>query len=169
VNRLTLSCALSAVALALLGGCSSDSATEAGTAASAAPTAPASAPVSVPAAPPKGSAPAAPKTGVAALCDQVTAAKTALNAQLKQVVGADGRVPPAQGRKVLTGLAATLTELAGTGKGKVPDALEALAAEATKAAGTADPVQAASGGSFEEAGVKVDNACADAAVTTGAK
>jgi hypothetical protein len=94
------------------------------------------------------------------LCGKVADAKTALNNQLKQAVSADGSIPPAKGKEVMTGLAAKLTELAGSGKGEVVDALKVLAAEASKAAATADPVKAASSGSFATAGQKLDEACA---------
>jgi hypothetical protein len=111
---------------------------------------------------PSASAPAAAKGPGAALCQEVAAAKAALNEQLKQVVSPDGTVPPAEGRKVMTGLAAKLKDLAASADGELAKALNALAAEATKAAGAADPVRAALGASFDAAGQNVDKACAKA-------
>jgi hypothetical protein len=153
VNRLTVSSALCAAALALLTGCSSDDPTGSGTAAPTASTAPASAPA---AASPSGPA----DSELAALCKKVADAKTALNEQLKQAVTPAGQVPPADGKKLMTGLAATLTDLAAEDDGALAEALEGLAAEATKAADAADPVRAASERPFAAAGEKVDNACA---------
>jgi hypothetical protein len=109
---------------------------------------------------PAASAPAAAKGGSAALCEKVAAAKAALNEDLKRVVAPGGKVPPAEGKKVMTGLAATLSDLAASGDGELSDALDGLSAEARKAAGAADPVQAALSPSFDAAGQKVDKACA---------
>jgi hypothetical protein len=92
----------------------------------------------------------------------VAAAKAALNEELKRVVSPDGTVPRAEGKKVMTGLAATLTDLADSGKGELAKALDGLAAEATKAAAAADPVRAALSPSFDAAGQKVDKACTKA-------
>jgi hypothetical protein len=165
VNRLTISSAVCAVAIALLSGCSSDQST-AGPAAPAASAGPASESAAAPgpasAGQPAVSAPAAAKGKPTALCTKVAEAKTALNDELKKVVSADGKVSPADGKTVMTGLAAKLTALAGSDKGAVPEALRALAAEASKAAQAANPVEAASGQSFAAAGQKVDSACAAA-------
>jgi hypothetical protein len=90
----------------------------------------------------------------------VAAAKAALNEELKRVVSPDGTVPPAEGKKVMTRLAAQLTALADSGDGELATALDGLAAEAGKAAGAADPVRAALSASFDAAGQKVDKACA---------
>ncbi|MCA2216559.1 hypothetical protein [Jidongwangia harbinensis] len=156
MNRLTAPSAVCAVALALLTGCSSDEPTEARPSAPAASVAAGSAPPTGPAA--SASAPAA-GTG-SALCGQVGAAKAALNEELKRVVSPDGTVPPAEGKKVLTGLATKLTDLAASADGELAKALDGLAAEATKAAKAADPVRAALGASFDAAGQRVDKACA---------
>lgn len=156
MNRLTIPTAVCAVALALLTGCSSDQSTEAGSATPAASAAPSSAPVSGPAA-------SAPVTGTgngAALCEKVAAAKTALNEELKRVASPDGTVAPAEGKKVMAGLAATLSNLAASGDGELAKALDGLAAEASKAADAANPMKAALSTSFDAAGQKVDNACA---------
>ena len=158
MNRLTISSAVCAVALALLGGCSADQPTEAGPTAPAAPAASSSAPVSAASA----SAPAVAKGDGAALCEKVNAAKAALNEELKRVVAPGGEVPPAEGKKVMTGLADTLSDLAASGDGELAAALKALAAEASKAAKAADPVRAAMSTSFDAAGQKVDKACAKA-------
>ena len=158
MNRLTISSAVCAVALALLGGCSADQSTEAGPTAPAASSAPSSAPVGGPSA----SAPAAAKGKGAALCEKVSAAKVALNEELKRVASPDGKVPPADGKKVMTGLASTLRDLAAAGDGELAAALDALAAEATKAAAAPDPVGAAMTPSFDAAGQKVDKACTKA-------
>jgi hypothetical protein len=158
VTRLTISSAVCAVALALLSGCSSDESTEAGTAAPAASAVPSSAPVGGPAA----SASTAATGEAAALCEQVAAAKAALNDELKRVASADGKVPPAEGKRVMKGLAAALNDLAASGDGELAKTLKALAAEAAKAANTADPVRAAMSTSFDAAGRNVDNACAKA-------
>jgi hypothetical protein len=155
VTRLTISSAVCAVALVLLSGCSSDKSTEAGMAAPAASAMPSSAPVGGPAA----SASAAANGGAAALCEKVAAAKAALNEELKRVVTPDGKVPPAEGKRVMTGLASALSDLAASGDGELADALDALAAEAAKAAKAADPVRAATSTSFDAAGQKLDNAC----------
>jgi hypothetical protein len=96
------------------------------------------------------------------LCEKVSAAKVALNEQLKQVVSPDGKVPPAEGKKVMTGLASTLRDLAASGDGELAAALDALAAEASKAADAPDPVRAATSTSFDAAGQKVDDACTKA-------
>jgi hypothetical protein len=157
VTRL-ISCAVCAVALALLSGCSSDESTEAGTPAPAASAVPSSAPASGPVA----SASAAAKGGDAALCEEVAAAKRALNEELKRVAGPDGKVPPAEGKRVMTGLASALSDLAASGDGELADALDGLAAEASKAAKAADPVRAATSTSFDAAGQELDNACANA-------
>jgi hypothetical protein len=154
VNRLTISSAVCAVALALLTGCSSDQPTEAGPAA----TVPSSAPAEGPAA----SASTAAKGGGAVLCEKVSAAKAALNENLKRVASPDGKVPPAEGKKVMAGLASTLSDLADSGDGELAAALDALAAEASKAAGAADPVRAAMSTSFDAAGQKLDKACTKA-------
>ncbi|MEU8611232.1 hypothetical protein AB0C29_24935 [Actinoplanes sp. NPDC048791] len=90
----------------------------------------------------------------------MTAAKVALNEELKGVVAPGGKVPPAEGKKVMTGLAATLSDLAASGDGELRDALNGLSAEAKKAAAAVDPVQAALSPSFDAAGQKVDKACA---------
>ncbi|MEU8227964.1 hypothetical protein AB0C12_00020 [Actinoplanes sp. NPDC048967] len=159
MNRLTISWALGAVAVALLSGCSSDEPPQTGTAAPATSSlsvAPSSASGDGPAA----SASAAAKGGGTALCEKVTAAKVALNEDLKRVVAPGGKVPPAEGKKLMTGLAATLSDLAASGDGELADALEGLSAEAAKAAGAADPVQAALSPAFDAAGQKVDKACA---------
>jgi hypothetical protein len=155
VNRLTISCALGAVAVALLSGCSSDEPPRAGTVAPTASVVPSSASVDGPSA----SAPAAAKGDGAALCEKVAGAKAALNDELKRVVAPGGKVPPAEGKRVMTGLAAMLSDLAASGDGELADALEGLSAEATKAARAADPVQAAMSPSFDAAGQKVDKAC----------
>jgi hypothetical protein len=105
------------------------------------------------------SAPAAAKGDGAALCEKVAAAKTALNEELKRVASPDGKVPPAEGKKVMTGLAAKLSDLAASGDGELGDALDVLAAEASKAAAAADPMRAALSASFDAAGQKVDKAC----------
>ena len=158
VNRLTLSSAVCAVALALLSGCSSDQ-PEAGTAAAPAASA---VPSSAPADGPAASASAAATGGAAALCEKVAAAKAALNDELKRVVSPDGKVPPAEGKRVMTGLASALSDLAASGDGELAAALDALAAEASKAAAAADPVRAATSTSFDAAGQKVDDACTKA-------
>jgi hypothetical protein len=155
VTRLTISSAVCAAALALLCGCSSDQPPRAGTAAPASAAAPSSAPAGGPAT----SAPAPSQDSGAALCDQVVAAKTALNEELKGVVSPDGSVPPAAGKKVMTGLATKLTGLAASADGELATALKGLAAEATKAAATADPVKAALTPTFDAAGQRVDKAC----------
>jgi hypothetical protein len=111
---------------------------------------------------PTASAPAAAKGGAAALCQEVAAAKAALNEELKRVVSPDGTVPPAEGKKVLTGLATKLTELSASADGALAQALDGLAAEASKSARAADPVRAALGPSFDAAGQRVDKACAKA-------
>jgi hypothetical protein len=108
---------------------------------------------------PSASAPAAAQGDRAALCGKVAAAKAALNEDLKRVVSPGGKVPPAEGKKVMTGLAATLSDLAASGDGELGDALDGLSAEAAKAAGAADPVRAALSPSFDAAGQKVDQAC----------
>ena len=159
MNRLTMSWALGAVAVALLSGCSSDEPPRAGTAAPAASTAPV-VPTSASVDGPTASAPAAAKGGNAALCEKVAAAKAALNEELKRVVAPGGKVPPAEGKRVMTGLAALLSDLAAAGDGELADALKGLSAEASKAAGAPDPVQAALSPSFDAAGQKVDKACA---------
>ena len=155
MNRLTIASAVCALTLALLGGCSSDQSTEAGTAAPAASTAPSSVPVGGAGT----SAPGATNPGGAALCEKVAAAKAALNDELKRVASPDGKVPPAEGKRVMRGLAAALSDLAASGDGELAKALKALAAEASKAADTADPVRAAMSTSFDAAGQKLDNAC----------
>ncbi|MGW4948563.1 hypothetical protein ACWEOZ_44030 [Actinoplanes sp. NPDC004185] len=109
---------------------------------------------------PTVSAPAAATGGAAALCQKVAAAKLALNEELKRVVAPGGKVPPAEGKKVMTNLAATLSDLAASGDGELSDALDGLSAEASKAAAAPDPVQAAMSPSFDAAGQKVDKACA---------
>ena len=157
MTRLTLSSAVCAAALALLCGCSADQPPKAGTAAPASATAPSS-PAAPSSAPASGPASAAPGGG-AALCDEVIAAKAALNEELKGVVSPDGSVPPAAGKKVMTGLAAKLTGLAASADGELATALKGLAAEATKAAATADPVKAALTPTFDAAGQRVDKAC----------
>jgi hypothetical protein len=93
------------------------------------------------------------------LCQKVAAAKAGLNEELKRVVSPDGTVPPAEGKRVMTGLAAQLTDLAAAGDGELAKALDGLAAEASKAAKTADPVRAALSTTFDAAGQKVDQAC----------
>ncbi|WP_212993362.1 hypothetical protein [Actinoplanes auranticolor] len=108
---------------------------------------------------PPTSAPAAAQGEGAALCEKVAAAKAALNEELKRVVSPGGKVPPAEGKRVMTGLAAALSDLAASGDGELRDALKGLSAEASKAAGAADPVQAALSPSFDAAGQKVDKAC----------
>jgi len=158
VNRLTVPSAVCAAALALLVGCSSEQPTAAGPAAPAASAVPSSAPVGVPAA----SAPVTDRQKGAALCEQVAAAKAALNEELKRVASPDGTVPPAEGKKVMTSLAATLSDLAAAGDGELAQALETLAGEASKAAGADNPMRAALSSSFDAAGQKVDNACAKA-------
>ncbi len=152
MTRLTFSSAVCAAALVLLCGCSSDESPQAGPQPTAASVAPSSAPAS-------GPASSAPAAGGAALCNEVIAAKTALNEELKGVVSPDGSVPPAEGKKVMTGLAAKLTGLAAAADGELATALKGLAAEATKAAATADPVKAALTPSFDAAGQRVDKAC----------
>ncbi len=147
-----------AAALALLSGCSSDQSTEAGSAAPAASAVASSAPAGGPAA----SAPVTGKRNGAALCEKVAAAKAALNAELKRVASPDGTVPPAEGKKVMAGLAATLSDLAASGDGELAEALDGLAAEASKSADAANPMRAALSTSFDAAGQKVDNACAKA-------
>lgn len=154
MTRLTISSAVCAVALALLSGCSSDEPTAA-PAPSAAPTVASSAP----AAGPTASAPAGATGPNAAVCEKVAAAKAALNEELKRVASPEGKIPPADGKRVMTGLAAALHDIADTGNGELAKALDALAAEATKAARTADPVRAAMSTSFDAAGQKVDKAC----------
>jgi hypothetical protein len=139
-------------------GCSSEQPTEAGPAASAASAAPSSAPVGGPAA----SVPATGKGNGAALCEKVLAAKRALNEELKGVASADGTVPPAAGKKVMTSLSTTLSELAAAGEGELAEALDTLAGEASKAAADDNPMRAALSPSFDAAGQKVDNACAKA-------
>jgi hypothetical protein len=155
VTRLTIPSAVCAVALALLSGCSSDEPAGPGTAAPAASTAPGSAP----AVGPTASAPAAATGPDAAVCEKVAAAKAALNDELKRVASPEGKIPPADGKRVMNGLAAALRDIADTGKGEVAKALNALAAEAAKAARAADPVRAAMSTSFDAAGQKVDKAC----------
>lgn len=159
---MTIPSAVCAVALALLSGCSSDEPTAAGPAAPAASASPSAAPAvpsSAPAAGPAASAPAAANPADAALCQQVIAAKTALNAELKRVVSPDGKVPPAEAKRVMTGLAAALSDLADSGDGEIAKALDGLSAEASKAAGTADPMRAALSPTFDAAGRRVDKAC----------
>jgi hypothetical protein len=90
----------------------------------------------------------------------VAAAKKALNEELKRVASADGTVPPAEGKKVMASLAATLSDLAAAGDGELAKALDALAGEASKAAGADNPMRAALSTSFDAAGQKVDIACA---------
>jgi hypothetical protein len=109
---------------------------------------------------PTASAPAAAKGGGAALCQQVAAAKAALNEELKRVVSPDGSVPPAEGKRVLTGLAAKLTALADSADGALAQALDGLAAEASKSARAADPMRSALSPTFDAAGQKVDKICA---------
>jgi hypothetical protein len=92
----------------------------------------------------------------------VIAAKTALNQELKRVASADGTVPPAEGKKVMTSLAATLSDLAAAGDGELAKALDTLAGEASKAAAADNPMRAALSPSFDAAGQRVDNACAKA-------
>ncbi|WP_213005554.1 hypothetical protein [Paractinoplanes toevensis] len=108
------------------------------------------------------SASAAAKGGDAALCEKVAAAKRALNEELRRVAGPDGKVPPAEGKRVMTALASALSDLAASGDGELRDALDALAAEASKAAKAADPVRAATSTSFDSAGQELDNACTNA-------
>jgi hypothetical protein len=108
---------------------------------------------------PAASAPVAGTGKNAALCQKVVAAKQALNAELRRVASPDGTVPPAEGKKVMTGLAATLSDLAASGDGELAKALDALAAEASKAAGAANPMEAAVSPSFDAAGRKVDSVC----------
>jgi hypothetical protein len=158
VNRLTVPSAVCAAALAFLLGCSSEQPTEAGPAASAASAVPSSAPVGGPAA----SAPVTGQRNDAALCEKVAAAKTALNEELKRVASADGTVPPIEGKKAMTSLSATLSDLAASGDGELAEALDALAGEASKAAGADNPMRAALSTSFDAAGQKVDNVCAKA-------
>ncbi|WP_203819580.1 hypothetical protein [Paractinoplanes ferrugineus] len=62
----------------------------------------------------------------------------------------------------MTGLASALSDLAAAGDGELADALDALAAEASKAAKATDPLQAATSGSFDAAGRKLDDACTNA-------
>ena len=162
MNRLTIPSAVCAAALALLSGCSSEQSPEAGSAAPAASAVPSSAPAGEPSASASASAPVSGKRKGAALCEKVAAAKTALNEELKRVASPDGTVPPAEGKKVMTGLAATLSNLAASGDGELAQALDAFAAEASKAADAANPMQAALSTSFDAAGQKVDNACAKA-------
>lgn len=160
MNRLTPSAAACAVALALLTGCSSDQPDAAGP---AAPTASAtSAASAAPSSAPASSASAAAEGDGAALCQEVAAAKAALNEELKRVVSADGTVPPAEAKKVMTGLAAKLTKLAAAGDGELAKALDGLRAEASKAAGSADPMREALSARFDAAGQRVDKACAGA-------
>jgi hypothetical protein len=92
----------------------------------------------------------------------VAAAKAALNEELKRVVSPDGTVPPAESKKVMTALAAKLTDLAASGDGELAKALQGLAAEASKAAKSADPMRVALSKSFDAAGQKVDKACTTA-------
>jgi hypothetical protein len=92
----------------------------------------------------------------------VAAAKTALNEELKGVASADGTVPPAEAKKVMTGLAATLSDLADSANGELAAALDALAGESSKAAAADNPMRAALSPSFDAAGQKVDTACAKA-------
>jgi hypothetical protein len=92
----------------------------------------------------------------------VVAAKAALNEELKRVASPDGTVSPAEGKKVMKGLAAELSDLAASGDGELAEALQALAAEASKAAAAAEPMRAALSPSFDAAGQKVDNACTKA-------
>lgn len=154
---MTLPSAVCAAALALLiGGCSGDQSTEAGPATPTAPTESSSAPAGGPAA----SAAVTGERNGAALCERVAAAKTALNEELKRVASPDGTVPPAEGKKVMAGLAVTLRDLAASGDGELAEALDAFAAEAANAADAANPMRAALSTSFDAAGQKVDNACA---------
>lgn len=157
MTRLTISSAVCAVALALLSGCSPDNSTEAGP---ATPAVASSSPAG--GAPVSASASAAANGEGAALCEQVAAAKRALNEELRRVAGPDGKIPPAEGKRLMTGLAAALNDLAASGDGEVADALHTLAAEASKAAKAADPVRAATSTSFDTAGRKLDNACTHA-------
>jgi hypothetical protein len=90
----------------------------------------------------------------------VIAAKTALNEELKRVASPDGTVPPAEGKKVMSGLATTLSGLADSGDGELAKALDALAAEASKAAAADNPMRAALSPTFDAAGQKVDSVCA---------
>ncbi|MET0416356.1 MAG: hypothetical protein ABW022_10080 [Actinoplanes sp.] len=100
------------------------------------------------------------------LCQTAGKADEAMKAALIKALQESGGDPSAeQFAKVLNGLADELSTAAADSDSKVGKAMKQFAAQATEAAGAADPTTAADNPAFEKSGKSLTAACKAAGVT----
>jgi hypothetical protein len=150
VNRLrTVSTGLLCVSLMTLAGCGGDETTTA---------TPASTPSA--AATVASSAPAVTTAADKTLCESVKKAGEEMKTQLIDLFKSGEQPTPAAYKKILVSLSDRLTAAASSASdGAVSSAVRGFAAEATKAAATADPATAVDNPAFEKTATAITTAC----------
>ncbi|KHD77390.1 hypothetical protein MB27_11645 [Actinoplanes utahensis] len=141
---------------------SSSTATGAGATSAAAPAAEATSAAPAATAVAAGPAPSDKDLCTAAEKANVAFKKSAMD--LIQKTG--GEIPPAQAGKMLTDLAAGLTEAAGSSTTKAAATVKVIATQMTTAAGAADPITAGDTPEATKTGKEFNAACKAAGVTT---
>ncbi|WP_033344646.1 hypothetical protein [Catenuloplanes japonicus] len=149
-----ISSAIVAASMFALSACGGEDATDAAATPSSAP-----ASVATTAAPAESSAPAATAASDKEICEAAGKAGTALKDTMMAAFTSGQEISDKDLIDTLTGAISALEPLAANGTSDVAKAAQGVAAEAKKAAAAPDPIEAASGASWEQAATGLDTAC----------